>query len=1291
MRILIKLVFVVALLSTFGAAQNIWEPINSPASVTNIRSLAFKSNGTLMITDRGGTGVWRTTNHGSSWTQLNSGLTLSGTTVAWTVRYKASADVWILSTTDTAGGCGVYYRSVNDGATWTLVSNTPQSTSFNVPAVIAGNGNILMGGCKSGIGTCGESAPYYSTDNGVSANAPSSGPACTYGLGKNPADNAIWLGTEAAGVYKSIDNGVNYSFVYQDTSTPMGGDERAFAFTSDGRICTVSKGGAGRVVCSTSSAGTSWTISNAGNSGRTVFNDDNFVLYYGSGTGVERSSNGGTSWQPFTTGLPSSPVVDFAIDPTDGRLYAATSTGVVYRTVTPVESVGGGSPAVTLDHSSLSFGAQSVGTTSASQAILLTNTGTASLTITSIVTSGDFGTTHNCPIGSAIAVNGSCTLNVTFTPTQTGTRTGTITITDNATNSPQTVTLSGTGQSSVSNGDNTYCALGNVSLTSGQFDGPAQLPSQCFYTGMDAMVQSTPVIKTICPSGCDFSTIASALVAVQPGWTLKLQAVNPVGGALRTYTENNLNLPMCAANNWCILETDQISNPAFPGEGNRMTPCFAGVASQTDYPSYPCASAQILMPKIITNQTNTPVITNVNGGYWRLIGLNITSQAGTRIGKLIQLATTGGDHVILDRSWVHGGDSDTGHNQTEVQGNVQTSGNYLAVIDSWLSDTACLSSGACTDSNGVGFGNGSNDQGPVKIVNNFISSSGEAFIIGGSASTVTPHDIEIRRNHLFKPLFWKKCYPATGQTSTVCGANSFDNPSYDGVSRINKNNGELKNAQRVLFEGNVGENNWGQGGTSPQGDQPGAQWLITPKNQSSFKNVASSSDGAGHLTATSGTYPNVVDPTCPVGGCHVTFNGTTYFATAQADSTHITVSPTPPSGTGTAKACTGGTAPSAFVRDATYRYNRGMHSSLGMEISTGVSDCGDYSSGLSNVSVHDNVFDDMDGFTWSLTTGNCCAWSVAFKISNGQPQFPIQNLSIRHNTALPLLSGGSTGNAGGPNFNTGSDPTLPGGAVSGFVFTDNIFGGGLKQAGSFCKTPTTVTDLLNCSQNNVGNWCHQGNIISTGDMSGEVTWTQNTSSPGCAFGTLNQLASGYGSIGFVSLNNADGGDYTLAASSPYKGVSTAPPLDPGADIATLNTKIQGVADSSGGPPPPPQFPQAAYNPTTLTFAGQTVGTTSSIQSITLTSSGTASLTVSSITISGDFAQTNNCIATFPIGGTCSINVSFTPTVAGARNGIITVTSTDPNSPQTLSVNGNGITTNPRSTFGRAGTGTTVVK
>jgi IPT/TIG domain/Abnormal spindle-like microcephaly-assoc'd, ASPM-SPD-2-Hydin len=100
-------------------------------------------------------------------------------------------------------------------------------------------------------------------------------------------------------------------------------------------------------------------------------------------------------------------------------------------------------PAVSLSPAPLSFLPQFVGTTGAPQPVTLANTGTAGLNISSITASLPFTQTNNCPAVLAAAAN--CTINVTFQPTVSGNATGTLTIVDNASGSPHTVSLSGTG------------------------------------------------------------------------------------------------------------------------------------------------------------------------------------------------------------------------------------------------------------------------------------------------------------------------------------------------------------------------------------------------------------------------------------------------------------------------------------------------------------------------------------------------------------------------------------------------------------------------------------------------------------------------------------------------------------------------------------------------------------------------------------------------------------------------------------------------------------------------------
>jgi hypothetical protein len=107
---------------------------------------------------------------------------------------------------------------------------------------------------------------------------------------------------------------------------------------------------------------------------------------------------------------------------------------------------GGGGPAVTLSTLLLNFKKVVIGQTSAPQTVTLTNTGGATLNISSIVASGDYHISNNT-CGATVAAGANCAVSVTLTPTKKGARNGTLTFTDNAPDSPQVVTLKGTGQS----------------------------------------------------------------------------------------------------------------------------------------------------------------------------------------------------------------------------------------------------------------------------------------------------------------------------------------------------------------------------------------------------------------------------------------------------------------------------------------------------------------------------------------------------------------------------------------------------------------------------------------------------------------------------------------------------------------------------------------------------------------------------------------------------------------------------------------------------------------------------
>jgi len=117
-------------------------------------------------------------------------------------------------------------------------------------------------------------------------------------------------------------------------------------------------------------------------------------------------------------------------------------------------------PVLGLSPDALTFAAQAVGTTSPVQAVTLTNQGSSTLTISSIVPSGDFAETNTC--AATLAAGASCTISITFSPTTGGARGGAVTI-NSAGNSPQNISLIGTASSGTA-------SLSATTLTFGEQD-----------------------------------------------------------------------------------------------------------------------------------------------------------------------------------------------------------------------------------------------------------------------------------------------------------------------------------------------------------------------------------------------------------------------------------------------------------------------------------------------------------------------------------------------------------------------------------------------------------------------------------------------------------------------------------------------------------------------------------------------------------------------------------------------------------------------------------------------------
>ncbi len=95
------------------------------------------------------------------------------------------------------------------------------------------------------------------------------------------------------------------------------------------------------------------------------------------------------------------------------------------------------------------------------------------------------------------------------------------------------------------------------------------------------------------------------------------------------------------------------------------------------------------------------------------------------------------------------------------------------------------------------------------------------------------------------------------------------------------------------------------------------------------------------------------------------------------------------------------------------------------------------------------------------------------------------------------------------------------------------------------------------------------------------------------------------------------------------------------------------------------------SPTTLSFGDVASGSTSSAQTVTVSNPGSSAASVSSVSVTGAFSQTNTCGTSIPAGGTCTVSVKFAPTATGSASGNLSVASSAPGSPLTVALSGTG--------------------
>lgn len=328
-----------------------------------------------------------------------------------------------------------------------------------------------------------------------------------------------------------------------------------------------------------------------------------------------------------------------------------------------------------------------------------------------------------------------------------------------------------------------------------------------------------------------------------------LVAAATLGGALFLTSSNEINVPVgsnlqaaindAGCGTTLVLEANQsyAANVTLPKKdcGDQwITIQSSRAAELPEGARVGPAQAQLFARLQSTVNAGQVINTAPGAHHYRFIGIQFeTRDEGVFVYDLVRLGASRGypdapeqttlesvpHNIVIDRSWV------AGRPNQQTQRGVSLNCRDCGITNSHIDNI--IASGMDTQAVCAW-----NTPGPVHIINNYLSATGEIVMLGGSDpanEAMVPSNVEIRRNHLHRPMAWK------GKGYTI------------------KNGLEIKNGKNVTIDGNLIENNWcceGQSGPTivfTVRNQEGSAPYSIITNVSFTNNIVRNSDGAINL------------------------------------------------------------------------------------------------------------------------------------------------------------------------------------------------------------------------------------------------------------------------------------------------------------------------------------------------------------------------------------------------------------------------------------------------------------
>jgi len=901
----------------------------------------------------------------------------------------------------------------------------------------------------------------------------------------------------------------------------------------------------------------------------------------------------------------------------------------------------------TLSTTSLTFPDQVVETTSAPQAVILTNTGTASLNITSIVSSGDFAETNTC--GNSLASGASCSVNVTFTPTQAGTRTGSVTITDNAANSPQSILLTGQGTTA-----QTYDAAADFEQGWTSHSNPNGVWSYGYSNGFTGPV--TLYDQTVEPNLDGIGQLwLSSSVNI-----LESPAADFNDGS--AFDDGNISF---LANEFVLVAGvgGQYSDLVFtaPADGlYSVSSEFRGAQYYIGTVVGVVTNGQVLFSSSVTTvgqlvpfntavslkAGNTLVFSVGPGGGLQNTGLSVTITGPTSAATVFPTSLSFANQVMQTRSApqavtlinpgtatidITGIAASGDFAQTNTCGNSLASGASCTVSVTFTPTQAGTRTGSVTITDTAPDSPQSvtlTGQG-ITAAQNTLSFGYYRFengtpgqVASGSGSILDSSPYQNNGTPVGAPTYSSDVPPVGIPNSVSLQFNGgySDAVTFDKTFPFN---------QQGL---DVSLDFWLK---SPMEQYQEVLWTRLGSSDTNRFNLALNSNGTlaldyrdpdGNLHPLVGEVGSGVPvPADTWTHLNITRLGNEYFVLENGElmATATDSSPNLPTNVGWAIAGRSGYSFQGFLDEV------------------------QVSPALSSIVLTENTFD-----FGGLLVGTTSAKQSVTLTNLGSTPASITSIAASGDFAETNTCGNSLASGANCTISITFTPTAVGTRAGSITINDTASGSPqiVQLTGEGREVGLAPTSLTFAGQNvgttSAGQFVtltNQGNteisltsVTATGDFETTVPCTSLPPQGSCKILVIFRPTQTGPRTGMLTINDSERGQSTVNLS----GTGTAP----------------SVSLSTGS----------------LTFAGQVVNTSSAAQSVTLTNTGSGPLTITSVTTSGDYAATpGHCAGTIAAGASCAIAVVFKPLLAGNRTGSLSIADNASGSPQTVALSGTG--------------------